>query len=489
MQQQIQSLYSRYFGELPTRTESISGSAGGRQYLRLYNNQGDSVIGVGCPDEVEQRAFCELSACMLRQGLRVPKVLATDEHCYLQEDLGKVSLYDMIHQCQTSGQWDEGTIAVLHQVMRDLPHIQSKSLIGFDSSHCCREQSFSAQTVRWDLNYFKYCFLKGTGVAIDEIQLQEEFDRLETDLLSANTSDWKYFLYRDFQSRNILVKEGEPYYIDFQAGYQGPFYYDIASFLWQARADYPAQLRASLLDTYLTELQKIEPVDPADFHHHLEHYVFFRLLQVLGAYGFRGIVERKAAFLSPIAKALSMINEVGAEYTYIHQLLDAIKETSFGQAIFQKDSANSTPTLTVRISSFSYKKGIPDDYSGNGGGFVFDCRAPHNPGRYAEYKHLTGLDQPVIDFLEGRDNDPAHRPIGTELTMPQYMEHVYALVDPAVQTYLTRGFTHLMVSFGCTGGQHRSVYGAEHLAQHLKGKYPQVRILLTHREQNIYKEL
>ena len=484
MNQQIRALYVHFYGQCPVAEEPIGGSASNRTYIRFSAADGTSVIGVGCPDPLEKRAFCELADVLSSQGVRVPRVFVEQGNCYLQEDLGRTSLYDLIGRCQKSGTWDDETVGLLHQVMRDLPEIQSKGLRGFDLTHCCREQHFSAMNVRWDLNYFKYCFLKGTGVTIDELRLQVEFDRLEKRLLGIGALANDLFLYRDFQSRNVMIHNGMPYYIDFQGGYEGPFYYDVASFLWQARAAYPKELRESLLATYFEALRTHVEISVDDFRRNLEQFVLFRLLQVLGAYGLRGIVERKAAFLSPIAGALAMIREVGQEYAYLHELLRAVDETPLGRSL-NIGQQTENKRLTVKITSFSYKKGIPDDFSGNGGGFVFDCRAPHNPGRYAEYKYLTGLDQPVIDFLEGRDANPEHRPIGCELTMPQYMEHVYALVDPAVETYCRRGFTSLMVSFGCTGGQHRSVYGAQHLADHLREKFPDVNVELRHRKQNI----
>ncbi|MBQ0056508.1 MAG: phosphotransferase [Bacteroidales bacterium] len=482
MDAQLSQLYAESFGHNPVSAEALSGSASDRHYCRITDADGTTVIGVTSSNRAEVRAFCELDESMAAQGIRVPRIIAMADDCYLQQDLGTTSLYDMIARCQKSGVWDEETVAVLHQVMRDLVDIQFSALRGFDISHCCREQKFTSVNVRWDLNYFKYCFLKGTGVEIDELRLQAEFDRLETALLSVPCHGT--FLYRDFQSRNVMVSEGKPWYIDFQAGYEGPVYYDVASFLWQARAAYPEDLRQSLLATYLNKLRTRVEVTDSEFANSLRHFVFFRLLQVLGAYGFRGIFERKAAFLSPIAQALASISQLAhPDYPYINALIADVAATP------RFRNTDPEGELTVRITSFSFKKGIPDDYSGNGGGFVFDCRAPHNPGRYAEYKRQTGLDQPVIDFLEGRDPDPAHRPIGCELTMPQFLEHVYAVVDPAVETYLTRGFTSLMVSFGCTGGQHRSVYGAQHLAEHLKQLHPGLRIILTHREQNIQQIL
>ncbi len=493
MEQQIQALYTRFYGQNPVSVETINGSASNRLYLRLYASDGSSVVGVGCPDLLEMRAFCELDKSLADQGIRVPKVLVQEGACYLQEDLGKTSLYDLIASCQKEGAWSTEVVGLLEQIMRDLVEIQFKGLQGFDLSHCCGQQHFSEVNIRWDLNYFKYCFLKGTGVAIDELKLQADLDRLEKDLLDAcaDLKSQPTFLYRDFQSRNVMVSDGKPYYIDFQGGYEGPFFYDVASFLWQSRADYPIELRNHLIDVYCQSLQKYVAMPASEFRTRLDRFAFFRMLQVLGAYGFRGIFERKAAFLSPIAKTLTMIRESGADYAYIRELISSVWNTPLGRSLFGNEAdmnATHTSSLTVRITSFSYKKGIPDDFSGNGGGFVFDCRAPHNPGRYKEYKQITGLDQPVIDFLEGRDLNPDHQPIGSELTMPQYLEHVYALVDPAVDNYRIRGFTNLMVSFGCTGGQHRSVYGAQHLAEHLHSLYPDVHIILTHREQGIVQE-
>lgn len=133
--------------------------------------------------------------------------------------------------------------------------------------------------------------------------------------------------------------------------------------------------------------------------------------------------------------------------------------------------------LTVTIYSFSFKKGIPEDNSGNGGGYVFDCRSTHNPGKYDEYKQLTGLDQPVIDFLE-KDGE-----------ILEFLSSVYTLVDHHVARFLERGFEHLQVSFGCTGGQHRSVYSAQHTAEHIKEKFPTVSIELIHRERGIQQTL
>lgn len=456
------------------------------------------MIGVEGDDRKENHAFLTLAKHMKSHGLRVPEVVAAgeDELTYLQEDLGGKSLYDHISACQKSGVWDEETRALLRQVMTDLPAIQFLTADGYDFCHDVAKISrLDRMAVMWDLNYFKYCFLKPTDVAFDEQALELDFERLCDLLLSGGegkpSPDRKAFLYRDFQSRNVMVREGVPYYIDFQGGFEGPIYYDVASFLWQARAAYPEALKQELLTAYIDALQPYCPMSAEAFQNQLRPFVFFRQIQVLGAYGYRGLFEKKAMFISPIRQALENVVAWIDSHPDLQngcpELTRVIREVARLER-FRSDDA-SKDRLTVKIVSFSYKKGLPDDYSGNGGGFVFDCRAPHNPGRYAEYKQKTGLEQEVIDFLEGRVHAYDDKKLGTELSMPEYMEHVYALVDPAVETYLKRGFTSLMVCFGCTGGQHRSVYGAQHLAEHLSRKFPAAIIDLWHREQGIRQTL
>lgn len=557
---ELTTLYQDFFGQEPARIQLLGGAGSNRRYYRMWHGlepDAGSVIGVIGENAKENHAFLTLARLMYDEGLSVPRVFlaSADEMRYIQQDLGSVSLYDLLaadHKRSAAEGGDPQAVSaetrqLLLQVMRDLPHIQFRTAEHFNfSADTCREARMSGTTIRWDLNYFKYCFLKLTGYPIDEVQLEADFERLTTALLDCKTEEEKWaFLYRDFQSRNVMVDEGRPCYIDFQGGYLGPIYYDVASFLWQSRAAYSPDLREELLTTYVDALQEYQPMSTRVFRHRLRVFVFFRLLQTLGAYGFRGLFEHKAMFLTPITQALSTLVSLTrreSEPAFRNCSLKAGQNATL-QALFgdmfdgnwgPDDSAGcnvsddgyaeetqpsidrfeleedcpylcqlltqvaamerfqpkpDTGRLQVRITSFSYKKGIPEDYSGNGGGFVFDCRAPLNPGRYAYYKKLTGLDQPVIDFLEGRRDaegqlipaDPDSAPVETD--MMRFVENVYSLVDPAVRTYLDRGFTSLVINFGCTGGQHRSVYSAQHLAEHLHAKFPEAKILLTHREQ------
>ena len=495
----IKQIIQTYLPDYQGTAELITGSGSNRVYLRLTDAEKGSLIGVYGSCLAENRAFVEMAKHFGQKGLPVPKVignLSADGHFYLQEDLGKQALYDAIAEGRKrGGDYNEAEQALLHRTMAELPRMQFLGGEGLKGEWCYPKAEFDRESIFFDLNYFKYCFLKAVVDDVDEIRLQREFEQLADDLLCTsdkeeqpsssstrqpvNLSTQRTFLYRDFQARNVmLTPEGEPRFIDFQGGRRGPVYYDLASFLWQAAARYPQTLRERLVDTYLTHAKPfIGEVDRAAFNKRLQLFVLFRLVQVLGAYGFRGYFERKAHFLTSIPPAIESIktlledeNSVIKNFPYLQEIFSSLCKNPRFQS---REKGNE---LVVRVFSFSYKRGIPEDLSGNGGGYVFDCRSTHNPGRYEPYKKLTGLDQPVIDFLE---ND------GEILT---FLDSVYKLADAHVERYLERGFTDLMFSFGCTGGQHRSVYSAEHLAHHLHKKYG-VKVELTHREQGIFSIL
>ena len=439
-----------------------------RVYTRVTDADGKTVIRVDGTNRDENRAFIYMSRHFAALGLPVPKVLwvSEDEMSYTQEDLGDTLLFDSI------------TPILLERAIRALAHIQIEGAKDFDWSVCFPVPTMDERSIRWDLNYFKYCFLKGTKIEFSEPKLEDDFDAL-VQKLTAN-ANINTFLYRDCQSRNIMIKDGQPYFIDFQGGRRGPTQYDVASLLWQAKANIAPALREQMIDTYLDELKRLQPgLDEQEWRKALPHFVLFRTLQVLGAYGYRGYFERKQHFLESIPNALRNLKEIFTQNPILQQEYPTLFLLSNQLSIptvdrRSTDSQSQHEALVVTIYSFSFKRGIPVDESGNGGGYVFDCRSTHNPGKYEEYKHLTGLDQPVIDFLE-KD--------GEILT---FLESVDKLVDHHVERFLERGFTHLQVSFGCTGGQHRSVYCAEHLAKHLKEKYD-VQIELNHRERGIVK--
>jgi hypothetical protein len=377
----------------------------------------------------------------------------------------------MTEKGRTCGSFNDDEREMLRKTMAKLPSLQFLGADGLDFSICYPQPEFDERMISFDLNYFKYCFLKATGIEFSEIKLEDDFRRM-SDILMRSTS--ATFLYRDFQSRNVMFHNNEPYFIDFQGGRKGPIYYDVASFVWQAKANYSEELREELLKTYLDALRQYMPVDEAYFRQQLRHFVLFRTLQVLGAYGFRGYFEKKPHFLQSVPFAIDnlrrLLNEPFKEYPYLSKILTELTQMR------QFSEMNPERKLQVKIYSFAYKKGIPNDMTGNGGGYVFDCRAINNPGKYEHYKHFTGLDKEVIQFLE--DDGEVFK----------FLDNAYQLVDAHVQRFIERKFTNLMVSFGCTGGQHRSVYCAEHLAEHLSKKFD-IKIKVIHREQNIEKEL
>lgn len=517
----IIQLYKGLTGQEPQSIMPLAGAGSNRQYFRILgNSQQPSLIAVIGTNKEENEAFIDLATRFKEGNLPVPAVLAVsdDRMVYLQEDCGDVSLYAFMAQHrQADGTLDAEALAALKATIRELPRFQLLPLnsnLSTFFSHCFPQQEMDRVSVMFDLNYFKYCFLKLKGVEFNEYKLQQDFERLADDLM-AEQSDT--FLYRDFQSRNVMLKDGKPYFIDFQGGRKGPIYYDVASFLWQSSAKFSDEVRNLLIDEYLQALtshlteqraqsqaylssaeswRKKAEGQLSTFIPRLHLFVFFRILQVLGAYGYRGLWEKKAYFANSIPLAISNLQKelalgVCDTYPYLKEVCESLitlnveEEKSRAEeeakkakvaTYLQQDNTylsqeNKTPLL-VRVFSFSFKKGIPEDETGNGGGYVFDCRSTHNPGRYNEYKPLTGLDQPVIDFLEAD---------GEILT---FLDSVYKIVDFHVARFKERGFANMQISFGCTGGRHRSVYSAQHVAEHIHRKFG-VEVHICHREQGI----
>lgn len=470
--QALADLYKRYTGEQPAQITELASSGSNRRYFRLTGPQ--SLIGVLGTCKPENETFLYLDEHFAAHGLPVPHVLAvSDDHmAYLQTDLGDTLLFNAIEKGRKTSSFSAEEKALLTRAIRLLPDVQFNGAVGLDFNRCYPSAQFDVRSIMWDLNYFKYCFLKATGMEFDEDRLEDDFQALSQVLMRSQSST---FMYRDFQSRNVMVDgEGRPWLIDFQGGRRGPFYYDVASFLWQAKAGFPQSLREELIAQYIDALRKYKPVDEKYFREQLRHFVLFRTLQVLGAYGFRGYFEKKPHFMQSVPYAIAnlreMLHEPFAEYPYLNELL--VNLVNLKQ--FKDDIAKRQ--LTVRVMSFAYKKGIPDDPSGNGGGFVFDCRAVNNPGKYERYKPFTGLDEPVITFLEED---------GEIIT---FLSHCMALTDATIKRYLERGFTNLMIAYGCTGGQHRSVYCAQKTAEHIARTFD-AKVELIHREQNIEQTL
>lgn len=462
----LTNLYTNYTGIKPEKIDELPASGSNRRYFRLTGKP--TLIGVYGESFEENRAFLYMSHHFQQKSLPVPQVFAqsNDGFFYLQEDLGDTLLFNAIEKARLTGVFGEEEKKLLRKTIRLLPALQVSGAKDMDFSYCYPRSEFDLRSIFWDLNYFKYCFLKATGLDFQEDRLEDDFHKMADILLRNNSTT---FMYRDFQSRNVMIKDNEPWFIDFQGGRKGPVYYDIASFLWQAKANYPESLRQELLEEYIDSLRQYQTIDETYFHAQLRHFVLFRILQVLGCYGFRGYFEKKPHFIQSVPYAIEnlrkLLQKPYPEYPYLSQILKQLTELKqFCQ--LQKHR------LIVRVTSFAYKKGIPEDPTGNGGGFVFDCRAINNPGKYDRYKSFTGLDEPVIHFLE-KDGE-----------ISSFLAHAYELTDAAIKRYIERGFTSLSIAFGCTGGQHRSVYAAQHMAEHINNKFD-VQVNLLHREQNI----
>lgn len=464
----LQQLFEQCFHAPAASIRPLQGklSGSGRNIFRLANAQ-SSAIGILYGVREENVAFLEFSRHFRRYGLPVPEIYAEDlDHgAYLEQDLGDTSLFEFLSQNRKGDDIAPEAIDAYRAAIAILPRFQVEAGRELNYSVCYPRASFDRQSISWDLNYFKYYFLKLAGVPFSEQALEDDFSTLTDFLLSA---DRDYFLYRDFQSRNIMLPQGQPFFLDYQGGRKGALQYDVASLLFDAKADLPPALRQQLLDHYLDSLAGYIALDRPEFLRYYYAYVYVRIMQALGAYGFRGFYERKAHFLQSVPYALKNIRWL-LHNVELPIALPALIEAFQGMLRSEKllSIASEAENLVVRIFSFSFHRGLPKDESGNGGGFIFDGRSLPNPGRQERFKDLTGKDEPVIEYLN------------QQASVHQFIGNVNSLVDASVAEYQRRGFKNLMVSFGCTGGQHRSVYLAEQMAEHLRNKNG-VEVVLRH---------
>ena len=464
--QALTVLFQSRFGEPVERVRPLKGDASDRKLFRL-ESASRTAVGVVNPDVRENRAFLEFSRHFRKHGLPVPEIYAEDldRGIYLEEDLGEMTLFQFLTVNRVKDELSRETLDLYRKAVELLPRFQIEAGRTLRYDVCYPRASFDKQSMLWDLNYFKYYFLRLAKIPFNEQALEDDFDRFTEFLL---TAERRFFLYRDFQSRNIMVRDGEPFFIDYQGGRRGALQYDVASLLFDAKADLPVEVRNELLEHYLEAALRLESIDRQAFLTYYPGFVFIRIMQAMGAYGLRGFYERKHHFLASIPYAIRNLEyllrkaELPVELPELTQVFRRLVASSslrqFGAASL---------TLTVRIESFSYQDGVPTDEKGHGGGYVFDCRMLPNPGKFKQYAELTGRDDSVIAFLEN------------EFAVREFLNHVFALIDQTVENYQTRNFTDLLVAFGCTGGQHRSVYCAERLAIHLREKF-QVNVEVRH---------
>jgi aminoglycoside/choline kinase family phosphotransferase len=466
----LRKLFEERFQASPRRIEPLQGELGGsgRKIVRLASDK-VSAIGILYGVREENAAFLQFSKHFRKHGLPVPEIYAEDLNhgAYLEEDFGDITLFDFLSKHREAEKISPAAVEAYRKVVAELPRFQIEAGRDLDYSVCYPRGSFDRQSIAWDLNYFKYYFLRLAGISFNEQALEDDFDSLTNFLLSA---DRDYFMYRDFQSRNVMLRDGQTFFLDYQGGRKGALQYDLASLLYDAKADLPPELRQQLLDLYIEKVGEIIKIEREEFLRYFYAYVYVRILQALGAYGFRGFYERKIHFLQSVPYALKnlrwLLHNVKLPIA-LPALMEAFNSMLASEQL--QGLASDADNLKVRIVSFSFHRGLPKDESGNGGGFVFDGRSLQNPGREERFKALTGKDQPVIDYLNQQES------------VHQFLASVMSLVDASVNNYQQRRFKNLMVSFGCTGGQHRSVFLAEHVAKRLRGRNG-VEVVLQHRE-------
>ena len=467
----LPKLFEDWAGEKAVKMDTLAQAGSDRRYFRLFGET-KSAIGTYNADFKENKAFIRFTQHFWKKGLNVPEIYAENllNGVYLQSDLGDTQLFNLLPQL--GEEWTDGVIDLYKKSVTALADLQIKGGEDLDYSICYPRAAFDKQSMMWDLNYFKHYFLKLGKIPFDEQALEDDFQKFTDYLLLA---DCNYFLFRDFQSRNIMIKNNEPYFVDYQGGRKGALQYDVASLLYQAKGGLPPSVKKAVFEHYVDKVDSMVSIDRRFFTEQYYGYVLIRCLQALGAYGFRGLYERREHFLSSIPFAIDQMEQIlgfiklPVKMPELFKCLDLICKSEQFESIDKKKMASSP--LVVKVTSFSYRKtSYPPDDSGNGGGFAFDCRFIDNPGRFDEYKKLTGRDKPVIDFLKN------------QTVMETFLQSVFAIVDKAVETYTERDFASLMVNFGCTGGQHRSVFAADQMARHLKEKYG-VKVELTHIEQ------
>ncbi len=462
--EELQSLYRARYGTPAAEVIRLAGAGGDRQYYRMRSDSGCCIGTVG-DSERDCRAFVGLDRVFYMHGVPVPEIygVSDDMRCYIQQDLGDRSLFSCLGSDEWRGLAEDSLKALVR--LQTVPESEWGPYAGY--------KPYSRRQVMWDLNYFKYEYLKPARIDFDEERLEDDMERL-AEYLSGAAAGPQGFMMRDFQSRNVMIHDGKPLLIDFQGGRRGPVTYDAISFLWQAKAGLKPATREELMELYAFEYERATGTPARQILDAVRPLAFFRTLQVLGAYGFRGLVQKRAHFIESIPAALDNLSDL-----MNLPILDSCPELArvCREAIAHSPAPARHDGLLIKVYSFSYKRGYPEDYTGNGGGFMFDCRGMHNPGRYAEYKSLTGRDKPVIDFLESRGE------------VQKFVADAEAIVSPSVECYLRRGFSDLQIGFGCTGGQHRSVYCAEAVAHAIKRKYPKAQVMLIHRERGIEETL
>ena len=305
MIEQVEKFHKSWRTNEPVRITQLPPSASPRKYFRVYVSDGTTYITAWNSNVEENEAFISFAKHFRSQNLPVPEIyrVHAEKHFYALEDLGDTQLFHIIKE----DGFTEKTISLLEKSLDKLFEIQTRGIENLDLSVAFPRAEFDETSIMWDLNYFKYYFLKLSEIDFNEQRLENDFIKFTQTLLQPER---KYFLYRDFQTRNIMIVNGEPYFIDFQGGRKGALHYDVASLLYDANADIPQEIREKLLSHYLEILSSRYPQEAEEFHKYFNHFVLVRMLQALGAFGFRGLVQRKQLFIEAIPPAIANLQKL-----------------------------------------------------------------------------------------------------------------------------------------------------------------------------------
>lgn len=466
----IEKAFRRWKGTPPEIITRLPQSGSDRIYFRLTYPE-DQVIGAYNPSREENDAFVGFSNHFRSKELRVPEIYVyyPEQNIYFLEDLGDINLFTWLAQRSDEERFNEETEALFMTIAADLVRIQTEGVRGLNLSLCYPHRSFDRQSIVWDMNYYKYMFLKLISAPFNETRLERDFEALTRFLLDAGQD---YFLFRDFQTANIMIRDGIPWYIDYQGGRLGAPHYDIASLVYDAKAYIPSGLRKKTLDRHLDLFAAATGKPGESLEKYTGAFVLIRLMQALGAFGFRGLHENKPTFSESIVPAVELMNELLAGDN-VKLDLPELKKASEAVPLQRKYRILShyQQMVTINIESFSYVKGKTLNYD-NGGGFVFDCRGLRNPVHVPGLAELTGFDPEVAEFFGNDDEAVA------------FAGDCSNIIRNSLPMLRRKGVLEINVAFGCIGGQHRSVWCAARVASMLSAM-PGVTVSIRHAELDV----
>lgn len=461
----VEQAYLKWRGTAPGIITRLPQSGSDRVYFRLLYGD-EHVIGAYNPSREENDAFVGFSNHFRSKGLPVPEIYVyyPDERVYFLEDLGDSNLFTWLAQRSDEERFNQETEALFLTVASDLVRIQTEGIKGLDLSLCYPHRSFDRQSMVWDLNYYKYMFLKLIGAPFNEIKLERDFEALTRFLLDAGQ---EYFLFRDFQTANIMIRDGKPWYIDYQGGRLGAPQYDIASLVYDAKAYIPSGIREKTLERHLDLFAAATGKPRESLAKYSGAFTLIRLMQALGAFGFRGLHENKPTFSESIVPAVELMNDLlwGGK---LHIDLPELTKASESVPLQRKYRILShyQELVKINIESFSYVRGRSVNYD-TGSGFVFDCRGLRNPVLESDLRERTGLDPEVAEFFGNDDEAVA------------FAGDCSNIIRNTLPMMRRKGILEIHAAFGCVGGQHRSVWCAARVASMLSAM-PGVTVTVNH---------